>query len=130
MQSLNIERSKQSPLVIFKSNEHYLKISGNSYMNNAYEFYSPIFYRLSEYFKIKTKEKTSIYLDINVCNSQSAVILSELFDLLNTAQRLGFDIDIIWYYHTQNDMALESGEDYQDDFKLLNFNLISYETVA
>ena len=63
-------------------------------------------------------------MDIIYFNSSSSKLFFDLFDLLEEAHDNGKEIMIHWLYDTENENALEAGEDFKEDFESLNFNLI------
>ncbi len=49
----------------------------------------------------------------------------DFFDILEEVHNNGEDIEINWIYDGgENEVALEAGEDFKEDFENLNFNLV------
>ena len=51
----------------------------------------------------------------------------DLFETLENASKDGKDIEVKWFYHKDDDMALEAGEDFQEDYEDLTNPGIVYE---
>ena len=123
MKSLEIKQTKSSPEIIFNPHESYLRIFGKSYMDYTFEFYSSLLKKLNQYFENDSKRAFTMDLELNVLNSRSSMVMSDIFDLCVNAQKKGVEININWHYDIENDMALELGEDYKEEFNQLNLFL-------
>ena len=124
MENLIIKETKYTPEVNFNTSAGILNIKGNSYPENTLEFYDPIL-NLMENFFTKTKNK-DIVLNIQIVyfNSSSSRVFFEIFDLIEDfSSKLNFTIN--WIYESDNEGVLEIGEDFKEDFKKLNFNIIT-----
>jgi len=130
MNNIVIKRTKSSPEVSFHPHESYLKICGNSYMDNTTEFYSSLFENLNEYFNSKSKKEFILELELNIVNDSSLMVISELFSLCVKAQDRGVHINIMWHYNNEDDATLELAEDYEKKFSELNIYLLSYSITA
>lgn len=126
MQNLIIEADKSTPHILFDANAHKLCIDGESYPENTASFYEPVFSWLNQY--LSENQQQNIVLDIELLyfNSSSSKVLSDIFDLLLENNDKQASITINWRYHEENDMSLEYGEEFQEDFEDFSFNLISF----
>ena len=79
----------------------------------TFEFYAPIQQWIEEYFKTENKT-TIISFDINYLNSSSIKFYYDLFETLETTSQNGVDIKVKWIYDEEDDMALETGEEFQE----------------
>lgn len=125
MNNIKIEETKYTPKIDLDSEKRTLNFIGKSYPENTFEFYKPVMEWVEEYFKNESKEKTVINFEIIYFNSSSSKLFFDFFDLAEESSNNGCEIEINWIYHSENDSALEAGEDFQEDFESLNFNLIS-----
>lgn len=125
MTQLIIEETKYTPKIELNSESKSLNFTGKSYPENTFEFYRPVLEWTEEYFQNKKEEKTTVNFEIIYFNSSSSKLFFDLFDLIEEASDNGSDIEINWIYHQENESALEAGEDFQEDFKSLKFNLVS-----
>jgi hypothetical protein len=122
-EKLCIDKSKYTPLINFDPMTRVLAVEGNSYPENSFLFYAPIFEWLKAYFSQGVDQKTIVNLEIIYFNSSSSKLLFDFFDMLKAAGK-SHDIEINWIFDERNEMALEAGEDFKEDFPDLNFNLV------
>lgn len=124
MNSLIIEETKYTPFIKLDCISGILEIKGKSYPENTFEFYEPVIDWIINYFKEKREEKIVLNLEIIYFNSSSSKMFFDLFDILEEASNNGFNVEINWHYDSSNESALESGEDFKEDFENLNFYLV------
>ena len=126
MKDLIIDATKSSPLIKFTDTGEPLIITGESYLENAAEFYTPVFDWLKGYLGNPLKKSLLLDVELIYFNSSSSKILMNLFDMLNGAAIEGTLVTINWRYHEDNDVALECGEEFMEDLDLTNlsFNLV------
>lgn len=123
MNNLTIEATKYTPEISLDAQAGSVKMEGKSYPENTFEFYEPIMSWMKEYFEAP-QAKTTIELEIIYFNSSSSKLFFDFFDLIEENNDKS-DIEIRWIYDEENESALEAGEDFQEDFESLNFNLVS-----
>lgn len=123
MNNLTIESTKYTPDIILDAQKGAIKMSGKSYPENTFEFYEPIMKWMEEYFT-QPQSKTTIELEIIYFNSSSSKLFFDFFDLVEENKDKS-DIEIKWIYDEENESAMEAGEDFQEDFEGLNFNLVT-----
>ena len=123
MQNLKIEVSKYTPEISLDANTGILSMVGKSYPENTFDFYKPVMEWMEEYFSGNAKDKTVINMEIIYFNSSSSKLFFDFFDLVEEADD-NHCIEVNWIYDEENESAQEAGEDFQDDFESLNFNLI------
>ncbi len=126
MPILNILETKSTPYINFDDERNVLEIKGESYPENTVIFYAQVFSWLDEYLVGVSGKTVTVNLQINYFNSSSSKVLMDFFDRLEDSAAKGTHIAINWSYHEENDMALEYGEDFQDELKHVSFNLISF----
>lgn len=124
MENLIIEETKFTPEINLLQDKRFITFKGKSYPENTFDFYMPIISWLKKYFET-TKEKTIIEFEISYFNSSSSKLFFDLFDLFEEAVQDNCQIIINWYFDEENESAQEAGEDFKDDFKTLNINLVS-----
>lgn len=124
MNKLIIKETKYTPLINFDINSRVLEIKGKSYPENTFEFYKPILNWTKKYFNYHSKDKTIINFEIIYFNSSSSKLFFDFFDIIEEAQKKEYNIEINWIYDEENEVALEAGEDFKEDFSNLNFNLM------
>lgn len=124
MENLIIKETKYTPEVNFNTNNGILTIKGNSYPENTLEFYDPILNLMENFFKKTQNKDITLNIEIVYFNSSSSRVFFEIFDLIEDfSDKLNFIIN--WIYESDNEGVLEIGEDFKEDFKKLNFNIIA-----
>lgn len=124
MNKLYIESTKYSPEISLDPESQTLEIRGKSYPENTFEFYAPVMKWLEDYIASAPAGKTVLNMEIIYFNSSSSKFFFDFFDVIEEASDQGFTVEINWIYDSENENALEAGEDFMDDFESLNFNLV------
>jgi len=122
MEKLYIEATKYTPQIILDADQGLLEISGKSYPENTFEFYQPVLEWLETYFQAP-QPTTLLRMEIIYFNSSSSKLFFDLFDLFEEHQESS-EITIEWIYDSENESALEAGEDFIEDFESLSILLI------
>lgn len=119
MRELYIEKTKSTPEVRFDPNNNKLIIDGQSYPENAFKFYEPIFNWLDEYLSNAGQEvMLEIYYYMPYVNTSSSKCVMMLLEKLENAYQKGQKVAIRWYYDEENEMALECAEEFKEDLSL------------
>ena len=58
-------------------------------------------------------------------NSSSSKALMNMFDYLESAAERGWRIVVNWIYQEENETSLECGEEFQEDCRAVEFNLVA-----
>lgn len=113
---LNIEATKSSPRVVFDQQQRILSITGESYPENSFAFFEPIFDLLHN----ELERYKSIRLNVNISymNSSSTKCMLDILDMLDVAYKNGCDAYVSWYYEKENERALELAEEFKEDIDL------------
>ncbi len=121
---LNIEATKSSPSVVFYEPDNALTISGESYPENSFAFFEPIFEwfhnELPKYGKFRFK------VNISYMNSSSTKCMLDILDLIAKASQRGCDARVLWYYEKGNDRALDLAEEFKEDMQI-PFDIVAIE---
>lgn len=124
MERLFIEQTKGTPQVDFDPASNVLKMSGQSYPENAFKFYDPIFKWVDEYLEVA---QGTIKIDMDFVmpyiNTSSSKCIMMLLDKFEEAHSEGKKININWYYDEDNESSLECAEEFKEDVTL-PFNII------
>lgn len=111
MENLEIDKTNQTPHIIFKTNGDFL-IKGISTPDNVQKLYQPVFNWLNEFQGTKPLA-VNLTLEIDYLNTSSTRILVELLNLINSFKQHDTAINIVWCYEEGDDDMLELGEDLQ-----------------
>jgi len=125
MENLVIEGTKYTPEINLDVQKGSFKFKGKSYPENTFEFYEPVQEWINQYFATNySDKKTLISFDINYLNSSSIKFYYDLFEILEDSSKEGKDVVVQWIYDEEDDMALEAGEDFKEEYEDLNINLV------
>lgn len=123
MRDLVIKKEKKEfytfPEVNFNVDSGMCSIEGESFMENAKEFYKPVNEWLIEFNKENPKTKITLKIELSYYNTSSSKAIFELFYLLQKFQEKGADVEIYWFYNLDDkemeedimDLQLETGID-------------------
>ncbi|MCB1192984.1 MAG: DUF1987 domain-containing protein [Leptospiraceae bacterium] len=123
MDKIHIEKTKVSPEVLLDFEGGRAEISGESYPENAMNFYKPVF----EWIDSIMQAKKSIHFDFQLeyYNTSSSKCIIDILELLEKYHSEGGKSSVKWYYQEDDDDMLESGEEFSEDLEL-PFELVSY----
>jgi hypothetical protein len=124
MKDFVIEGTKSTPYVEFDSEHKKIMFKGESYPENAYNFYEPIYRVIDEYFC--NFASLVVNFQLSYINTSSIKCLIILFDKLNENYENGKEIIINWYYDEENGFDYDMGQDFKEDLSI-PFNFISIE---
>jgi len=123
MEKLVIEETKYTPKIELDPNGT-ISLTGKSYPENTFEFYTPMMEWVKEYFENNPAEVTTVNMEITYFNSSSSKLFFDFFDLLEENSE-DHTIKINWIYDEENESAEEAGEDFIEDFEDLDIELVS-----
>jgi hypothetical protein len=124
MENVIIEKTTDTPFVVLDAKQRLLEIGGNSYPENALEFYQPVFDWLHRYFQ-NGNTALSAAFKLNYFNTSSAKCIMNIMSILQQYFSQHHDIAIIWYYDQDDEDMLETGKAFSVDFSM-PFTLMSY----
>jgi len=126
MTRYSVQATKSSPRIDFDPKRMSFEIKGESYPENCWAFYGPMFDWLEEFFVKSNGDRLEIDMEILYFNSSSSKTFMDLFDLLDEHADKGKNIVVNWRYHEENESAMECGEEFMEDVSNLKFNLIEF----
>ena len=119
MELLFIEQTKSTPEIRFDPVINQLSIKGQSYPENSFKFYEPVFNWLDIYLGQASQEVlVNINFDMPYINTSSSKCLMMVLEKFENAYRNGKKIGIIWYYNLENETSLECAEDFKEDLTI------------
>jgi hypothetical protein len=120
-----IEKTETTPEIILDKENNVFHIKGRSIIENAHEFYAPIYHWLKNYI-LYPNPKTEFFLDIYYLNSSSTLQLMKLFFLFEELKKTGNEIKVIWLYEKDDEMSQERGDELKNAVEI-DFELRSFE---
>jgi hypothetical protein len=113
---INIEPTSSSPKVFFDEKTNVFLIEGESYPENSFDFYKPVFNWFDEVFP--TLDSMELHLKISYMNSSSVKCILDIMTILEEAYETGKNCKIKWFYEPENSRSLELAEDFKEDLEL------------
>jgi hypothetical protein len=92
-------------------------MAGESYPENSFEFYRPILSWISEFLGAAGGPVT-LDTHLSYLNTGSTKCIMDILDLLEDAFRGGRQVTVNWYYDGENERALETAEEFQEEVTL------------
>jgi hypothetical protein len=122
--SIDIQQTTSTPRIIFDAKTSVLEFFGESYPENSFEFYEPIFLWL----KNNLFDLGAFRFDIKISymNSSSIKCVLDMLDMMEEAHKKGIRIEINWYYDQENPRAFDLAEEFQEEVTL-PFHIIPAE---
>ena len=119
---MSIERLTSSPTgstpeVDFDPASGVLRLAGESYPENAFEYFRPLLAWVSAFVD---GSDTPIVAEIGLSylNTSSIKSVMDLLDLLEAAHRAGRNVTLRWSYAEDNERALEMIEEFKEEVTL------------
>lgn len=125
MENLIMPGTKTTPYINFSYSGGVMEFSGESYPENATEFYKPVYEWLKRYFQ-NDRKLTIINFKLIYFNTSSSKAVLDILDYLDDMYTDGHNIIVNWYYLADDEDILESGQEFAEGLKI-PFNLISYD---
>ena len=126
MTKYSVRATVSSPEIQFDPKAMPFEIRGESYPENSWVFYGPMFEWLESYFSTIREDLVEFDMEILYFNSSSSKTFMDFFDMLDEQADKGKNIVVNWWYHEENESARECGEEFMEDVDKIKFNLIEY----
>ena len=110
---IDIPATKSSPKIRYSEEDNTLTISGESYPENSFAFFQPVFEWLHD--QLKRMQQLHVSINISYMNSSSTKCMLDLLDLLGDTSKHDCSTNISWLYEKENDRALELAEEFQEE---------------
>lgn len=130
MDKLHIPATERSPEVDFDFAAGILRLSGESYPEDASRVFGPIFGALDPFLAGAAGRDIRFDIEMIYFNSSSAKALMNLFVMLDQAAAEGGPVTVDWRYAPDDDTMREFGEDFSEDLEHVVFNLVAVEGVG
>jgi hypothetical protein len=124
MESVFLEKTTETPSVRMDVQGGFIELEGNSYPENAFEFYQQIFDWIDAYFS-QGADRIRAVFRLNYFNTSSAKCMLNFMTLLQKYHGDDKMITVEWYYEEDDDDMLEIGKAFSVDFTM-PFQLLSF----
>ena len=118
MEKVYIQKTPNTPEVIFDYENGKFELSGRSIPEDSLDFYEPLMEWAEEYIK-QPQDHSYLYIKLEYFNTSSSKCLLDLLDIFAKIHDSEKQIDINWYYED----ILETGQDFMEVLGV-DFNLI------
>lgn len=123
MENITYDATEYTPKILLDKTESKIEFIGKSYPENTFEFYAPVLEWLKVF--LSEQREVKVTLELEYLNSSSLKSFFDIFDIFEeSSQKYNSSITVDWVYDEENDIALETGEDFQMDFEDLEINLV------
>ena len=112
MEILQIKGSWKSPHIILDPNGNF-EIWGRSLPENVIDIYTPVLEWLDAYVK-KAAPQTNIEVKLEYFNTSSSKLLYEIFKRFENIKKAGNNINVKWYFESDDVDLKEEGEMFSD----------------
>ena len=124
MESRTIAATDRSPEVRLDVANRTISFTGEAYPDDAAAFWGPILQEMQSIVEQEPEEPLQVAFRLAYFNSSSAKALMNIFQLLESAAETGSKIRVHWYFQDGDDTIEESGEDFSEDLKAVEFESI------
>lgn len=113
MEPIVIKATHSSPAISFDPVTNILRITGESYPENSFDFYAPVI----SWLKSSLLELPELTLDLTITymNSSSTKCTLDIMDVMEDAYGRGVKTSIIWRYDPENPRSYEMAEDFREE---------------
>lgn len=115
IQDLNIPGTQSTPAIESEWMSGRLRMSGNSYPENSYEFFAPILDWVGRYLA-ETDRPLRLDLGLLYMNTSSVKAMMDIFDLLEEYHAAARELKVDWYYDPRNERVMEMAEEFREDY--------------
>jgi len=117
MNDLIIPGSVSSPTVRLDAARGTMELSGESYPQNAFDFFAPIIDWARQFLR-ESPSPLTLELRVSYLNTSSTKCVIDLLDLLEGAHKIGRRVQVVWYCDPENERAREAAEEFREDVTL------------
>jgi len=114
MDNLFLEATKATPLINFDADKRIIFIKGQSYPENAFKFYDPVFNWIDTYLAANPSE-IRIDVRLSYVNTSSSKCIMMLLENFEKAFERGVNIQLKWYCDMENESEVECAEEFKED---------------
>ncbi|MEO7430993.1 MAG: SiaC family regulatory phosphoprotein [Dokdonella sp.] len=117
MNNLSLVATATTPAVDFNASTGLVALSGESYPENAFEFFKPLLAWVADYVR-QSSGPLSAEIALSYLNTSSVKSVMDLLDQFEAAHRAGRTVAVHWHYQQENERALEMIEEFKDEVTL------------
>jgi len=120
---LEKEKTTSTPYILIDEEKNYMKFEGRSFHENVVDFFGDVNNWLDNYLA-KDFGSFTFDFEMNYFNSSTSKLLHNMLTKMDKYVSDKKRVIINWITTEDNDIIIECGEDFQEDFSNLEFNMI------
>ncbi len=113
---LDMEGTSSTPAIAFDEASMTLSIRGESYPENSFAFFAPVFEWLNA--ELGKLAVFKLHVSVSYMNSSSTKCMLDILDMLCEATRGGLDARVSWFYDADNERALDLAKEFSEDMEI------------
>ncbi|MDD2712032.1 MAG: biofilm regulation phosphoprotein SiaC [Simplicispira sp.] len=113
--NISIAGSQSTPTVTGDWELGLLRMQGDSYPENSFEFFGPIIEWLERFLKNPPTPLLRLDLRLVYMNTSSVKAMMDIFDLLEDSYKQGFPVCVDWYYDPRNERVMSLADEFRED---------------
>ncbi len=117
MKEIVIAPTKTTFAVLFDFSKGLLRFSGNSYPENALEFFQPLINKLKSVLK-NYQKPLEVVFEINYFNTSSSKYLFKIMELLDQYKRRGNEVRVYWHSQQGDEDMLETWQELMEELEM------------
>jgi SiaC family regulatory phosphoprotein len=117
MKNIEIPLTKITPQVKYYETENLLEINGESYPENAAEFFRPIQDWLEDHLS-QNEGLFTLNLKLTYFNTSSSKCLLDLIARLEDRHGVKPDVQVKWFHQKEDEDMMESGQEFAEGLAL------------
>ncbi|QNN46466.1 DUF1987 domain-containing protein [Thermomonas brevis] len=114
MNDIRIDPTQSSPAIHADTAAGVLRLSGDSYPENAFDLFGPVIDWVERYLA-GGDAPLRLELRLLYLNTSSIRAMIDIFDLLETAHGEGRAVSVQWIYDQRNERVRELAEEFAED---------------
>ena len=113
METLRIEQTDDSPMVVLDPADQYFEISGKSLPEDAVDFYQPVIDWFQAY-REEPRAKIALNLKLIYFNTASSKLLMDIMLIFEEMVEEGHKVQIRWHSHEKDEDMQEAGKEFEE----------------
>jgi len=124
MDNIDISPTARTPGLKLNLDTCEFVLEGESYPEDTTKFYTQAIGQVIAFLSSKQDKLITCKFKLKYFNSSSAKVIMDLFTAMEESAASGNSVKIEWHYVADDDNMQELGEEFSEELKLANFELI------
>jgi hypothetical protein len=117
LSNLILEKTNQTPGIIFDAEKGTLEFVGRSLPEDAAQFFKPLFSWLDKYIECNPS-MTIANFQLDYFNTASAKAIFSILMKLEQMHHTGLKVNVVWLFDADDEDMSDLGQEYKDLFKM------------